>query len=117
MKVLADECCDADVVDALRRDGHDVTYVVESEPGATDAEVLRRARDDERILLTEDTDFGELVYRLQRPVYGLLLLRFKPEDRALKIPRLRVFLDREQERLPGCFVVLDPDKARVRPLP
>ena len=66
MKLLADECCDAGLVAALRADGHDVLYALESLRGATDDEVLKRANDDERILLTEDKDFGELVHRLKR---------------------------------------------------
>ena len=80
MKLL--ECCDAGLVEALRREGHDVTYILEMRPGATDTEVLQQARRDERILLTVDKDFGELVYRLRRPVPGLVLLRFVPEEQT-----------------------------------
>jgi predicted nuclease of predicted toxin-antitoxin system len=59
MKLLADECCDAGLIAALRADGHDLLYVLESLRGVTD--------DEERILITEDKDFGELVHRLKRP--------------------------------------------------
>lgn len=117
MKFLADECCDADLVTALRRDEYDVMYVVESMRGASDTEVLRRARTEERIVLTEDKDFGELVYRLHRPVPGIILLRFDPADRPLKIPRLRSLLERHSNQLHGTFVVLDPERARIRSLP
>lgn len=116
MKLLADECCDAGLVEALRRNGHDVAYVLESRPGVSDTEVLQQAHREERLLLTEDKDFGELVYRLRRPVPGIILLRFDPEERALKLPRLLVLLEREPERLEGAFVVLDAEKARIRPL-
>jgi len=50
MKFLADECCDAGLVDALRADGHDVLYAVESVRGATDDELLTRAFSEGRIL-------------------------------------------------------------------
>ena len=60
MKFLADECCDRDLVGALRNAGYDVLYVLELKPGATDDEVLALAFDQRRILLTEDKDFGEL---------------------------------------------------------
>ena len=62
MKLLADECCDAGLVHAQRNDGHDVLYAAESSPGATDEEILERAVSEHRILLTEDKNFGELVY-------------------------------------------------------
>jgi len=116
MRFLADECCDAALVDALRGDGHDVLYAVESLRGATDDSLLARAFSERRILLTEDKDFGELVYRLRRRAYGIVLLRFDVADRDLKIPCLRYLLEREAERLPGAFVVLEADKVRIRPL-
>jgi predicted nuclease of predicted toxin-antitoxin system len=62
MEFLADECCDRGRVEELRQSGHDVLYVFESRRGATDDEVLALAFDQRRILLTEDKDFGELVY-------------------------------------------------------
>lgn len=54
MKFLADECCDAPLVDALRQDGYDVLYAVESLRGATDDEVLACAFSEQRFLLTEE---------------------------------------------------------------
>jgi len=116
MRFLADECCAAAMVDALRDDGHDVVYAVESFQGATDDELLAFAFSEGRTLLTEDKDFGELIYRLRRPARGIVLLRFDVADRSLKIPRLRDLLAREVERLPGAFVVLEADKVRIRPL-
>jgi predicted nuclease of predicted toxin-antitoxin system len=116
LRFLADECCDAALVDALRKDGHDVLYAVDSLRGATDDDILARAFSERRILLTEDKDFGELVYRFRRPARGVVLLRFDVADRALKVPRLRYLLDQEAERLLGAFVVLEVDKVRVRPL-
>jgi predicted nuclease of predicted toxin-antitoxin system len=84
--------------------------------GAVDAEILQRAFAEDRILLTEDKDFGELVYRLRYPARGIILLRFNSLDRDLKIARLRQLLASESERLPGLFVVLEADKVRLRPL-
>ena len=72
MKFLADECCDASLVSALRADGHDVLYVLETFPGTSDDAILDRAFAEHRILLTEDKDFGELVYRLGRPAHRIV---------------------------------------------
>ncbi len=116
MKLLADECCDAALVAALRSDGHDVLYAVESLRGATDDDVLGRADSEGRILLTEDKDFGELVYRLKRSAHGIILLRFDVADRILKVPRVQSLLESRASQLPGAFVVIDPEKIRFRPL-
>jgi len=56
VKFLADECCDAALVDALRSDGYDVLYAVESLRGATDDELLTWSFSERRIFLTEDKD-------------------------------------------------------------
>jgi len=116
MKLLADECCSAGLVSALRADGHDVVYVVEALRGATDDVILERAFSQDRLLLTEDKDFGELVYRLGLRAHGIILLRFDVADRALKTPRTRELLLRHSEHLRGSFVVLEADKVRIRPL-
>ncbi len=104
MRFLADECCDAGLVAALRQDGHDVVYALEAMRGATDEMVLARAFSEDRIVLTEDKDFGELVYALGRPACGIVLLRFDVSDRALKTPRVRYLLDHYAERLVGSLI-------------
>jgi predicted nuclease of predicted toxin-antitoxin system len=116
MKLLADECCDALLVQGLRQDGHDVRYVTEFAPGEQDESILKQAAAEERILVTEDKDFGELVVRLSLPAYGIILLRINPANSQAKLSRLRDLLRKHASRLPGCFVVVDPRKTRFRPL-
>jgi predicted nuclease of predicted toxin-antitoxin system len=113
---LADGCCDAPLVAGLRGDGHDVLYVKEAAAGSDDEIVLRMAAGEQRILLTEDKDFGELVVRLKLPAYGIVLLRMNTVDSHAKLVRLREVLSQEGSRLPGHFVVIDEGKARFRRL-
>lgn len=61
MRFLADESCDFAVVRALREAGHDVLAIREVSPRAEDSAVVDRAHREERVLLTEDKDFGQLV--------------------------------------------------------
>ena len=62
MRFLADESCDFAVVRALREAGHDVAAVRELSLGVADDVVINLAVRENRILLTEDKDFGQLVY-------------------------------------------------------
>jgi predicted nuclease of predicted toxin-antitoxin system len=112
---LADECVGAGLVRRLRGAGHDVVYVPEFASGMTDAAVLRRACDGDRLLLTEDKDFGELV-RLHMPVPGLVLLRVDPERHLLKWVRLEYAVQRFGQRLFGRYVVIEEARFRSRPL-
>ena len=67
MRWLADECVAAPLVARLREAGLDVTYMAEIAPAATDPEAIARAHHEGRLLLTEDKDFGELVFRWNWP--------------------------------------------------
>jgi predicted nuclease of predicted toxin-antitoxin system len=62
MRFLADESCDFAVVRALRTDGRDVLAVSEFRQRSIDEEVLQLAISQKRILLTEDKDFGRIVF-------------------------------------------------------
>ncbi len=117
MRILADECVAGGVVDRLRADGHDVEAVTQASAGAADDDVLTRAGAADRILLTADKDFGELVYRLGRAHAGVVLMRLAgvpSADRAALVSA--VFGDRAAE-LPGSFTVIQPDAVRVRRAP
>ncbi len=48
---------------ALREADHDVLAIAEVAKGAVDERVMERALSERRVLITEDRDFGELVYR------------------------------------------------------
>ncbi len=116
MKFFADECCDTGIVTSLRMEGHDVIYALEEEPGLQDDKVLQRAYVERRILITEDKDFGELVYRLKKPAAGIVLIRITVKQRQSKWLRLKKLIDNYADRLPMHFVVIDIDKFRFRPL-
>jgi len=90
VKLLADEGVDAAIVARLRADGHDIVYVAELSPGITDDAVLELANADERILMTTDKDFGELVFRLRRAMVGVRyinLTRFARRLSAMGLTR------------------------------
>jgi predicted nuclease of predicted toxin-antitoxin system len=116
VKLAADECCDALLVAGLRRNGHDVWYVMESARGLDDVSILRQVAAEERVLVTEDKDFGELVVRLGLPAHGVVLLRIEPADSDAKLLRLREVLNENAARLAGSFTVVDRWKTRFRPL-
>jgi predicted nuclease of predicted toxin-antitoxin system len=85
---LIDECVDARLAAVLRESGHDVVYMSEVAPRAADSAVMDRAHRENRLLLTEDKDFGDLTFRQARPVPGLVLLRIDPGRRSQKVARL-----------------------------
>ncbi len=116
MRLAVDECCDAALVAGLREDGHDVWYVMESARGMGDLSLLQRAAAEQRVLITEDKDFGDLVIRLGLPAHGIVLVRIEPADSDAKLLRLREVLETHPHRLAGCLTVVDRSKTRFRPM-
>jgi predicted nuclease of predicted toxin-antitoxin system len=112
MRFLADESCDFRVVRALRTAGHDVTTVIEFAPGAEDAAVIEMAVREQRVFVTEDRDFGQLVYAMGKRTPGVVLLRFPATARA-RLPAMVVDLvTKHGDRLAGRFVVVEPGRFR-----
>jgi predicted nuclease of predicted toxin-antitoxin system len=89
MDFVADESCAGPVIRALREAGHDLVAIAEVAKGATDEQVLELAVKQKRVLITEDRDFGELVYARGRSSAGVVLVRFTA---ACAAPRPRLWL-------------------------
>ena len=114
MRFLADESCDHSVVRALRTAGHDVRVSTElTTAGEDDANVIAAAGDEDRILLTEDRDFGRLVYAHGSPTAGIVYLRVRGPERASMGPLVVDVVARLGDRLHGAFVVVTPGRVRI----
>jgi predicted nuclease of predicted toxin-antitoxin system len=113
---LADECVAAPLVAFLRAGGHDVLYVAEAAAGLSDADVVELGLREQRLLLTEDKDFGDLVFRRERAVPGVVLLRIGPENPALKATRLAAAIERYGDGLFGRYMVIEEGRFRSRRL-
>jgi predicted nuclease of predicted toxin-antitoxin system len=112
MLFLADESCDFRVVRALRVAGHDVKAVIEIAPGAEDAAVIAMAAAELRLFVTEDRDFGQMIYAAGQPNAGVILIRF-PANRRANLPSVVVDLvAKHGAKLNGRFVVLQPGRIR-----
>jgi predicted nuclease of predicted toxin-antitoxin system len=116
MRWLADECVAASLVTHLRADGHDVLYVAEAAAGMSDTDVVALALRDKRLLLTEDKDFGDLVFRRERAVPGVVLMRLDADNAKLKAARLAAVIDRYGEGLFGRYMVIEEGRFRSRRL-
>lgn len=114
MKFLADEGVDRSIVNCLRMLNFDVYYVIDEIRSLDDETLLQIAQKDERILITRDKDFGELVFRLNRAHCGVVLLRlegFTTEERAAVVCTL---IEKYQDQLLNAFTVIQKESIRIR---
>ena len=113
LRFLADESCDYAVVRALTSLEHEVLPVAELSPRADDETVIGLALREERVLLTEDKDFGQLVYANGLPSVGVVLLRFPAAARSGIGETVADFVSRKGADLQGRFVVIQPGRIRM----
>jgi len=114
MKFLLDQCTDARLLPFLKNLGHDVTRIGSHYPhGLLDQDVLALAKKQQRILITDDRDFGELIFRLKLPHAGVIFLRLGAyAPLQLKTDRLSFVLTHYMDQL-DQFLVVSKDTVRV----
>ncbi len=108
MRFLADESCDFMIVKTLRDAGHDVLAVSEITPRAADSEVIRFAVSEKRILLTEDKDFGQLVYAHGQKTIGVIFLRYPSSTREQISKDVENLIKQQAKNLAGCSLLSNP---------
>ena len=110
MRFLLDESVDQRISGFLSRNGHEVTV---GRSGIPDTQVLRLAVDENQVLITNDKDFGELVFKRGFSHSGVILFRLGDADLQEILERLRDVLDQFVETI-GDFIVVTPSRIRSR---
>jgi predicted nuclease of predicted toxin-antitoxin system len=117
VKFLANENFPLLSVQNLRKAGYDVVAISENSPGIEDREVLAWALSEQRIILTFDRDYGELVYKSAlSPPSGVIYLRYQPQNPSEPAEQLLTLLRRKELQFEGRFTVVERDQLRQRPL-
>ena len=114
MKFLADENIDQQIVHVLRERGHEVLYVVEMESGVDDDFLSDLTNEENAILITADKDFGEIVFRQERVLYGVVLLRLSGINPLEKASIVAAAVEEHTSELPQAFTVVSPETIRIR---
>jgi predicted nuclease of predicted toxin-antitoxin system len=117
MRLLANENFPLDAVEALRKNGHDVAWIREDARGSHDEQVLERAQQENRILVTFDKDFGELAFRSKLPsTSGVILFRISvPSSQYIAQVAVQALAGRTDWA--GHFSVIEDQRIRMTPLP
>lgn len=112
MRFLVDECTGPAVARWLQGQGHEVFSVFEEARGMADEDVIEKAFAENWILVTNDKDFGEKVYRERREHKGVVLVRLDDERAASKIDVLGRLLSAYADQLADRFVVVTETRVR-----
>lgn len=113
MRFLVDECTGSKVAAYLRDAGYEIFSVFNESRGMTDDEILSKAFVENWILITNDKDFGEMIFREHRTHHGVVFMRLDDERAANKIKVLEQLLENYAEKLPEQFVTVTETKVRI----
>jgi predicted nuclease of predicted toxin-antitoxin system len=116
MKLLLDAHISRPMMAWLESQGHDCVHISLLEAGMADEAVLRLAYEQQRILLTADKDFGELIFKRALPAVGVVLLRFTVASEAERLALLQRFWPIIERSAPGHFVVVTDRAIRRAPI-
>lgn len=117
--ILADEGLNGDFVLQLRANNFDVEWILELNPGISDEAVIKFAKKDKRILITEDKDFGEWVFAHKIRGLSIIFLRYEKQD----FEQISKFLNQivgeyvnKKEDKNYHFITINKNKVRSRKL-
>ena len=116
IKFLVDENVGYSVIKYLNEQNLDTKSISELYPSRDDVFVMNKANQEERIIITNDKDFGYLVFKSNIPVLGVILLRFKDESPELKRNAINTILNLPEAKILNHFIVASEGKIRIRPL-
>lgn len=115
MKFVADENVPKSIVTLLRGSGHDIVSIYEMNRGMKDHDILKLSVVEQRILITNDSDFGELIFYRKLPACGVILFRLPMHAPHFFLKRMIDVLNDYPKSLLGHFLLVSETQVRIRP--
>ncbi len=118
MRLLVDECLPRRLVGLLQSAGMDAVHVVDVAPAATDADLLRLARQGGRVLITEDRGFGNHIVRDETLTIGVVILSgYRTAYRIeTEMQRIADIISSLRGSLTDSITIISPMRVRQRKL-
>ncbi len=98
----------------LRHNGYDLKCVRDIDPRMKDEDIIRIAASENRMVITMDKDFGELVYHFSMKHCGVLLLRLENANGAEKLQIMKHIMENYSSQIKNCFCVFQNNRFRIR---
>lgn len=121
MEIVADQNIDQPIIDKLRADGHNVFTIQDNFPGVDDDTVLAISFQRNAILITEDMDFGRLIFHQGQTARGVLLVRMVDVTSGMTTEQIAFLVvdvvKQYGNNLFGQLTVLNDRGVRQRTLP
>ncbi|MFH2044615.1 MAG: DUF5615 family PIN-like protein [Pseudomonadota bacterium] len=116
IKFVADANIERKIVDCLIKLGFDVKWIPDYNCEMSDTDLLTMATNENRILITNDKDFGEIVFLRKQNSAGIILIRVKGHKAEEKVKMLEKLMLNYKEKIPNHFSIITKTKFRFIPL-
>ena len=116
IKFLADVNVEKPIANHLAKQGYDIKWIPDYDRGMIDEDLLQMANEEQRILITNDRGFGDLIIMDKRLTAGVILFRVKGQGSQEKIRLLRKLLMGYSDKLLNHYVIVSRSKIRIIPL-
>lgn len=113
MRFIVDECTGDEVAEWLKNQGFEVFSVFKEKRGAEDEWIIEKAVKENYVIITNDKDFGELVFRKGKNHKGVVFLRLKDETVKNKISVIKKILELFENDISKNFIVASEDFVRI----
>ena len=114
LKFLADVNVEKTLVDFLREHDFDIIWIPDYDCTLIDEDLLKFANKEKRILITNDKDFGELVFQQRKLSSGIILIRVKGQEVNKKLRYLKKLVRFYKDKIKNHFVVISDRRIRIR---
>lgn len=116
VKFVADECVGLPTIALLRKLGYSIVTAEEANlRGKSDFEILKWAIKEERILITEDIDFGSILLYPPKLHHGIILLRFRHRlEEEIHAILSKLLKELKPTNFKETLIIVDADKYRIR---
>ena len=116
LRFLADVNIEKGIVDCLQNKRYDVKWIPNYNCGMNDEDLLKLAKDERRILITNDKDFGELTFLQKKISVGIILFRVKDQDSKKKAELMEKLITNFYDKILNNFIVITNTKFRFIPM-
>jgi predicted nuclease of predicted toxin-antitoxin system len=116
IKFLADVNVEKPLVDYLSKQGYDIKWVPDYNCEMPDEGLLQLANEEKRIFITNDKDFGDLIFLQKKLSVGTILFRVKGQKTEEKIKLMKKILMGYRDKLLNHYIVITKAKIRIIPL-
>lgn len=114
--IIADENIEQEIIRDLERKGYSVYSIRANTPGISDKEIIRMLNNRNTILITEDKDFGELVFSYGFQEVKIIFLRYNKSGLLKITTNLDKILSEYLGKTGNYFITITPKKIRIQNL-